>query len=158
MSITLTLLGQAISFALFVLFCMKFVWPPLINALQERQKNISDGLEAADKAHKDLASAQESSTKLIQEGKDQAATIIANANKRAAEIVDEAKNQAEAEKHKIVAAAEEEINRSAQKARGELSDYLEDLVATGVGKIVEKEVDMDKHKAIIDDLGSQLKH
>lgn len=137
---------------------MKYVWPPLINALRERQKNISDGIEAADRAHKDLAEAKENSANLVQEGKDQAATIIANANKRASELVDEAKNQAESEKQRIMASADEEINRSAQKARGELSDYLEDLVATGVGKIVEKEVDMAKHKAIIDDLGSQLKH
>ena len=158
MSITLTLLGQAISFGIFVLFCMKFVWPPLINALQERQKNISDGLEAAERGHKDLAEAKEKSAGLLQEGKDQAATIIANANKRASEILEEAKSQAETEKRRIMASADEEISKSAQKARGELSEYLEGLVATGVSKIVEKEVDMSKHKAIIDDLGSQLKH
>lgn len=158
MNITLTILGQAISFAIFIFFCMKYVWPPLIKALQDRQKNISDGLEAAAQAHQDLADAKETSANLVQEGRDQVATIIAKANARASEIVEEAKGQAETEKARILASANEEINRSAQKARGELCDYLEDLVAEGVGKIVGKEVDMTAHKAIIDDLDSQLKH
>lgn len=157
MNIGITLLGQAISFAIFVAFCMKFVWPPLINALRERQKNISDGLAAADKARADLAQAEKTVSEMVQEGKNQATTIIANANKRAATIVEEAKDQAETEKQRIIVAAEEEIKLGAQKARTELSSSLQGLVIEGVGKIIGKEVDITTHKEVINDLESHLK-
>ena len=157
MSITLTLIGQAISFALFVLFCMKFVWPPLISALRDRQKNISDGLEAAEKGKKDLEAAQESADKIVKEAKEQAASIVANANSSASGIIEDAKKQAEVEKQRIVASATEEINMSAQKTRSELGGALTDLVVQGVSKIIGKEVDMSAHKASLDDLSSTLK-
>lgn len=157
MSITLTIIGQAISFAIFVLFCMKFVWPPLINALRERQKTISDGLTAAAKAHDDLAAAQKTADTLVKEGKEQAATIVANANKRAATIVEEAKAQAEAEKTRIISSADDEIQRNLQKTRSELGGSLQALVVDGVRKIIGKEVDVSTHKSIIDGLESQIK-
>ncbi len=157
MNITLTLLGQAISFAIFVLFCMKFVWPPIIGALRERQKNISDGLQAAEKAHLDLAQAEKKSAEIVQEGKNQASVIIANANKRAATIVEEAKHQAEDEKERILNTADQEIKQNTERARGELRTSLSSLISQGVNKIIGKEVDISTHQSIISQLDSEMK-
>jgi F-type H+-transporting ATPase subunit b len=90
-NINLTLIGQIIAFAVFVAFCMKFVWPPLINAMQERAKKIADGLDAANRAERDLKLAQEKATSQMREAKEQAAQVIEQANKRATQIIDEAK-------------------------------------------------------------------
>ena len=102
MNINATLLGQAISFALFVWFCMKYVWPPLVNALAEREKKISDGLAAADRASKDLELAQKKAVEELKEAKAQAATLIEQANKRSAQIVDEAKETARQEGERLL--------------------------------------------------------
>lgn len=157
MNITLTLLGQAISFALFVFFCMKFVWPPVIGALRDRQKNISDGLQAAEQARLDLQQAEVKQGEMLQEGKAQASVIIANANKRAASIIEDAKTQAEEEKSRILVMANQEIKQNTEKARSELSSSLSVLISQGVNKIVGKEVDISAHKSIINDLDSRLK-
>ena len=97
MSINATLIGQVIWFALFVFFCMKFVWPPIVGALNERKQKIAEGLSAADRAERDLELAQEKATANLKEAKDKAAEILDQANKRANQIVEEAKDQARAE-------------------------------------------------------------
>lgn len=103
MNINATLLGQAISFAIFVWFCMQYVWPPLTAALAERQKKIAEGLSAADKAQRDLASAQDQVAQEMKAIKEQAAQLIEQANRRASQLVEEAKGQAQAESDRIKA-------------------------------------------------------
>jgi len=148
-SITLTLLGQAIAFTLFVGFCMKFVWPPLMAILRERQKKISDGLEAAEKAQDDLLQAKEKVGVLVAEGKKQAQTILANAHKQADQIVEDARQNAETEKQRILTSAQQEIAQGISEARAGLYREIGSLVSQGVNKILDKEVDMSSHKSIL---------
>ena len=102
MNINLTILGQAIAFFIFVVFCMKYVWPPVIAALQERQKKIADGLAASDRAAKDLELTQEKSAQELRQAKEQAAALIEQANKRANQIVEGSKEDARKEGEKIL--------------------------------------------------------
>lgn len=152
MNITLTLLGQAIAFTLFVLFCMRFVWPPIMAILHERQKKISDGLQAAEKGHSDLALAQEKAQSLVKDSKGQAQQILANAHKQAARIVEQAKQDAEAEKQRILGSAEQEIEQEVSQARTGLYKDLGRLISEGINKILDKEVDVKAHKDIVDSL------
>ena len=109
MNLNATILGQAIAFVLFVLFCMKYVWPPLMAAIEKRQKEIADGLASAERAHKDLDLAKASATDQLKKAKAEAQVIIEQANKRRSQILDEAKAEAEQERTKIVAQAQAEI-------------------------------------------------
>ncbi|GHL61966.1 ATP synthase subunit b [Escherichia coli] len=119
MNLNATILGQAIAFVLFVLFCMKYVWPPLMAAIEKRQKEIADGLASAERAHKDLDLAKASATDQLKKAKAEAQVIIEQANKRRSQILDEAKAEAEQERTKIVAGgAESEAER--KRAREEL--------------------------------------
>ena len=117
MNINLTILGQAIAFFIFVVFCMKYVWPPVIAALQERQKKIADGLAASDRAAKDLELTQEKSAQELRQAKEQAAALIEQANKRANQIVEGSKEDARKEGEKILAQAQAEIEQQRIKAR-----------------------------------------
>ena len=120
MNINLTLIGQTLTFFIFVWFCAKFVWPALINIMEEREKKIADGLQAAERADKDLELAQKRATEQLREAKDQAATIIEQANKRATQIVDEAKDQAKVEADRLITAAKAEIEQESNRAKEEL--------------------------------------
>ena len=156
MNINATLLGQAIAFALFVIFCMKYVWPPVVGALRERQKNIADGLAAASRAEGDLELAQKKATEKIKVAKDQASELIAHANKRADGIVDEAKNQANEERARILASAQAEIEQEANRAREELRASVARLAIEGATSILKKEVDEKAHAELLDNLAQQL--
>lgn len=112
MNLNATILGQAIAFILFVWFCMKYVWPPLMAAIEKRQKEIADGLASAERAHKDLDLAKASATDQLKKAKAEAQVIIEQANKRRAQILDEAKTEAEQERTKIVAQAQAEMKPS----------------------------------------------
>ncbi len=120
MNINATLIGQAIMFALFVWFCMKFIWPPLITALENRKKQIADGLAAAERGKHDLDLAAKRSAEILREAKEKAAEIIANGDKRATEIVEEAKNQAKAEGDRILTGAKAEIEQEVFRAKEQL--------------------------------------
>ena len=117
MNINMTLLGQMIAFAIFIWFCMKYVWPPLINAMQERQKKIAEGLQEADRAAKDLELAQKKATDLLREAKEQAAQLIDQANKRGNQLIEEAKDQARAEGDRLKTAAQADIEQEVQRAK-----------------------------------------
>ena len=152
MNITLTLFGQAIAFTLFVGFCMKFVWPPLMAVLRERRKNISDGLQAAEMAQKDLLEAKEKADVLVEEGRKQAQRILANAHKQADQIIEDARRTAESEKQRILGSAEQEIEQGVSEARAGLYKELGRLISEGVNKILDREVNMNTHKSIVDSL------
>jgi F-type H+-transporting ATPase subunit b len=156
MNINATLFGQAIAFALFVWFCMKFVWPPLIAAIEDRQKKISDGLTQAERAGKDLELAQAKSVEKLKEAKTQAAEIIEQANKRRAQIVDEAKMEAESERAKIVAQGEAEVEGERSRAREELRQQVSALAIAGAEKIIKRSIDKEANSDIIDQLVAEL--
>lgn len=156
MSITLTLIGQSITFFVFVYFCMKVVWPALIKIMQEREKRIADGLEAAERADKDLELAQKKVSEQLKEAKSQAASIVEQANKRATQIVEEAKAQAVVEADRIKAAANAEIEREVSQAREELRKKVAVLALTGAEKVLGKSVDANAHSDMLNKLASEL--
>jgi len=156
MNINATLLGQLISFIIFVWFCMKFVWPPLTAALAERQKKIAEGLSAADKAQDDLKSAQEQVAKELQSAKDQTAQLLDQANRRANQMVEEAKAQAQVESERIKAQARDEITQEINRARDALRAQVAALAIAGAEKILQAQVDANAHAAMLNQLATEL--
>ncbi len=156
MNINMTLIGQMISFALFVWFCMKFVWPPVTQAMRERQAKIAEGLDAANRAERDLELAQEKATSQMRESKEQAAEIIENANKRANQIIDEAKEAAKAEGARLVAAAQAEVEQEVNRAKETLRAQVSELAVAGAAKILGKSVDASAHDDLLNKLADEL--
>jgi len=155
-NINLTMIGQAISFFIFVVFCMKYVWPPLMAALQERQKKIADGLAASDRAARDLELAQEKAAKELREAKQEAAALIEQANKRANQIVEASKDDARREGEKLIDQARSEIEQQRHQAREALRAEIATLAVAGAEKILEKSVDAKAHSEMLDKLAAEL--
>ena len=156
MNINLTMLGQSISFILFVLFCMKYVWPPLTRIMKERQKLISDGLQNAAAAEKQLEQANDAAVLELDEAKKQAAELIAQARNRASQIEEEAKTTATQEAARIVAGAQDEIDQEINRAREELRAMVGALAVEGAEKILEASVDRTAHESMLSKLAGQL--
>lgn len=156
MNINLTLIGQSIAFLFFVWFCMKYVWPPLLNAMKEREQKMASGLQNAEKATRDLEAAQERADETIREAKQQAAELIEQANRRAAQLVDEAKNQAREEGERLKSAAQSEIEQEAQRAKEELRKQVSVLAIAGAEKILQAQVDSKAHADMLDQLAKEL--
>lgn len=156
MNINLTLIGQSISFFFFVLFCMKFVWPALISIMEEREKKIADGLEAADRADKDLELAKKNAMQQMQTAKQEAAAIIEQANKRSNQIVEEAKDQAVAEGNRLKAAAQAQIEQDVNRAKEELRNKVSVLVLAGAEKVLGASIDEKANSELVDQLAAQL--
>ncbi|CAM4117891.1 MULTISPECIES: F0F1 ATP synthase subunit B [Vibrio] len=156
MEMNATLLGQAISFAMFVWFCMKYVWPPIIEAIEERQKKIADGLSAAERAEKNLNLAQANASEQLKEAKRTATEIIDSANKRKAQIIDEAREDAQAERQKILAQAEAEVEADRSRARDELRKQVATLAIAGAEKILERSIDKDAQQDILENITAKL--
>lgn len=156
MNINMTIIGQAIWFVLFVLFCMKFVWPPITRALEERKQKIAEGLSAADRAERDLALAQEKATANLKEAKDKAAEIIDQANRRANQILEDAKEAARAEGERLIAQAQAEIDREINGAREKLRTEVSALALAGAEKVLAAEVNRDAHGKMLEQLAAQL--
>jgi len=152
----LTLLGQAISLALFVWFCMRFIWPHLINALAERQKRVADGLAAADAGHKKLDEAQSKYEALLNEGRQQAATLVSQAQKRGGEIVDEAKKTAKVEHDRIVEAGKHEVAQEKELVREELRTKVAALALAGAEQVLMREVDKKAHNEVLAKISAGL--
>nr|WP_281430380.1 F0F1 ATP synthase subunit B [Salinicola acroporae] len=152
----LTLIGQAIAFAVFVWFCMKYVWPPVMQALQERQKKIADGLDAASRATRDLELAQEKAEETLRESKEQAQQILEQANKRANQIVEEARDNARAEGERIIESARSEIDQEINRAKEELRAQVSLLAVAGAERILESSIDEAKHRELVDKLAAEL--
>lgn len=156
MNINLTLFGQLISFLFFIWFCKKFVWTAIISAMEERQKKIADGLDAADRASRDLELAQEKATEKLKEAKHEAAAIIEQANKRASQIVDEAKQQAKTEGDRLKTAAQAEIEQEVNRAKEELRKRVATLALAGAEKILQANIDENVNRELVDNLAAQL--
>ena len=157
MNINATLVGQTLAFFLFVWFCKKFVWPPMVNAMQERQKRIADGLAAAEKGQQAQEVAEKEAAQLLSEAKSQAAEIIANAEKRGSAVVEEAKETAVSEKERIIASAQAEVEQDVHSAREALRGQVSSIAVAAAGKIVNKEIDEQTHADLLEDLVKQLK-
>jgi F-type H+-transporting ATPase subunit b len=151
-----TLIGQLVTFAIFVWFTMKFVWPMLLKQMEERETRIADGLAAAEQGQKDFAEAQKKSSAEINKGKEQAATIIAQGQKRHDEIVEEAKEDARAESDRIKENALAEIEQEKEKARQELRNQVAALAIAGAEQILMKEVDQSAHNEVLAKISQQL--
>jgi len=156
MNINLTLIGQAISFAMFVAFCMKFVWPPLIGALRSRQATIAEGLAAAEQSAQAQQSAEAEVQQMVADAKTQAAEIVSQAQRRGSEIVDEAKLQAVSESDRIKTGAQAELDQEVVGAKEELRRHVSSVAVAGAEKILQREVDANAHAAILDDLIAKI--
>ena len=156
MNINLTLFGQMVTFAIFVWFCMKFVWPVIIGAMEERQLKIAEGLDAADRSVRDLEAAQDKVANQMKEAKQEASGIVDQAHKRANQIVDEAKVLAVAEGVRLKVAAEAEIEQVINSAKEELRSAVAGLALAGAEKILEASIDDKANRVLIDKLAAQL--
>lgn len=156
MQINATFLGQAIAFAILIWFSWKFIWPPLMKAIEDRQQKIAEGLAAADNAQKNLAQAEEKVAEELKLARAKANEIIEQAHQRANQIIDQAKNDAVAEAGRQVALAEAEITAAANRAKEDLRKQVSALAVSGAEKLLKREIDANAHKALIDELAAQL--
>ena len=156
MNLNLTLIGQAISFAIFVWFCMRFVWPPVHEALAERQKKIAEGLDAAARAQRDLDLAQDAAQQRLREAKEQAAGILEQANRRGDRIVAEARDQARGEGERLKEAALAEIEQEKMRAKEELRAQVAALAIAGAEKILQRAVNDEVDQTLLDRLADEL--
>ncbi len=152
MNINLTLIGQSVVFIFFVWFTMKFVWPPIVGALEARKKEIADGLAAGEKGKNSLKLAEKRVVDVIKGGKDKAAELIGNAERQATEIVDGAKDRGRREAEKIIEAAQAEIEQQTNQARETLRQQVSEIVVAATGKVLEKEIDAKTHARLIDNV------
>jgi F-type H+-transporting ATPase subunit b len=155
-NINLTLIGQMLAFVAFVAFCMKFVWPPILAAMQEREQKIADGLAAADKASQDLEHAKEKAVERLREAKEEAASIVDAANRRANQIVEEAKSAAVVEADRVKAAAKAEIDQEANRAREQLRGQVAALSLAGAEQVLGASIDANAHSDLLDKLAAEL--
>jgi F-type H+-transporting ATPase subunit b len=156
MNINATLIGQAIAFFLFVVFCMKYVWPPILHALEERKKKIADGLAAGEHGKREQALAEDRAKELLREAKEQAGEIITRADKRAAEIVDESKGDAKAEGERLLTAAKADINQELNRVKEDLRGQVVSIALAGASKVLEREVDETAHAELMNKLAAEI--
>ena len=156
MNINLTLFSQALSFAILIWFTAKFVWPPLMAAIEARQKTIAEGLAAAERVKTDLELAAKRSTEVIREAKEKAAEIIALGDKRVSEMIEEAKVQAKAEGDRIITGAKAEIDQEVFRARELLRTQVSAVALAGAGKILGREIDAKAHNDLLEKLVGEI--
>ena len=156
MNINLTLFGQMAAFVVFVWFCMKYVWPPILGAMKEREDKIAEGLAAADRASHDLERAKHEAVERLKEAKEEAAGIVDSANKRANQIVEEAKDAAVVEADRVKASAQAEIEQETNRAREQLRGQVAALSLAGAEKVLGAAIDQKAHKELVDKLASEL--
>lgn len=156
MNFNATLIGQTITFIVFVWFCMKYIWPPLMAALDERNARISEGLAAAQRGQQDLENAQAKISDSLKDAKQQAQEIINQAQKRANEIVDESKDSAREEADKIKVAASADIDQQVTAAREQLRKEVSMIALAGAEQILKREVDAKVHAEVLDELVAQI--
>jgi F-type H+-transporting ATPase subunit b len=156
MDINATLIGQALGFLILVWFTWKFIWPPLLGAIEERQKKIADGLAAADRGQKDLEEAKGKAGDIIREAREKAAQVLEQAHKRSTEVIDEAKHAAVAEGERLVAAARADVTGERTKARDELRREVGQLAVAGAGRLLGREVDAKAHADLLEQLAAEI--
>ena len=156
MNIQFTLIAQALTFAILIWFTVKFVWPPLLNAIENRQKEIADGLAAAREGRASLEMAEKKTTEVLDGAKEKSSEIVSQAEKRASEIIEEAKQNAKNDADRIIANAKSEIQQEVNKAKENLRAQVASLAIEGAQKILEKEIDAKTHSAMLNKLSKDL--
>ncbi len=156
MDINLTLIGQSIAMIVFVWFCMKFIWPPILEALEERQKQIEEGLAAADKGQESLVRAAAEADEIVNEARKQATGILDQAHARANEIVSDGKAGGVKERERQLEAAKAEIEQEANRAREELRGQVSAIAIASAEKILQREIDAKAHDDILGRLAQEL--
>ncbi len=156
MNLNATLVLQSIAMMIFVWFCMKFIWPVLLKAMDERRETIAEGLAASDRAEKELEAAKAEAGEQIRVAREKAGEIVEQANQRHSQILDQAKTDAVAERNRQVAAAEADIAQSANQAREALRTQVASLAVLGAERLLQKEVDADVHRKLLDELIAEI--
>lgn len=156
MDLNLTMLAQAIAFFIFFWFSKKYVWPPLMTAIADRQKKIADGLNAAEEGKRALVEAQAKSDSAMKEARERSQSLFTDGERRANQIIEQAKQTAKVEADRILAAAQEQIAQEKQKAKEQLRDQVAALAVAGAEKILKREVDAKAHSAMLTELKAQL--
>ncbi len=156
MSFNATIIGQVLGFLVLVWFTWKFVWPPLLGAIEERQKKIAAGLAAADRGQKDLEDAKVKAGESMREARERAVQLVDQAQKRGNELIDEAKQTAIAEGERLVSAARAEVSTEAARARDALRREVATLAVAGAGRLLGREVDAKAHADLLDQLAAEL--
>ena len=156
MNINFSLIAQAVAFALFIWFTVRFVWPPLLGAIEARQKQIADGLAAGEQGRKSLELSTRQAEEAVKEARSRAAEIVSQAEKRAAQLIEEAKGAAKDEGAREKAAAKAEIGQEVQRARELLREQVAALAVAGAEKILRREVDARSHAELLDGIKKQL--
>ena len=156
MDINATLIGQTIAMVVFVWFCMKFIWPPIMTAIEERQTEIADGLAAAARGQQSLDKAQAEADGIVEDARKQATTILDQAHARANEIVAEGKEAGAKERERQLAAATAEVEQETNRAREELRGQVSAIAVASAEKILQREIDSSAHEDILSKLAAQL--
>ncbi len=156
MNFNFTLIGQLLAFILFVWFCMRYVWPPMLQILEEREKEVADGLEAASRGKRELEEANTQRASIVEEAKKEAADLVSQAGQRANQMVEDAKSQAQEEADRIKTSAKADLEQAAKKAREEIRSEVSALVVSGAEKILGSEIDQEKNAEIIEEISREL--
>lgn len=156
MNFNATLIGQTIAMIVFVWFCMKYIWPVIMGAIEARQVEIADGLAAAEKGQASLSDAESESTKIIGAARQQAKSILDQAHTRANEIVDAAKGDGESEKQRLLASGEAELEVELNRARDELRGQVAAIAMAGAEQVLSREIGTDTHRELLDGLAAKL--
>jgi len=156
MNLNLSLLAEAATFAILIWVVVRFIWPPLLNAIEQRQKTIADGLAEAERGRSSLAEAAKQRESILKEARDRAHELVAVAEKSAAQRIEESKAQAKTEGDRLVAAAKAQIEQEVQSARQQLREQVAVLAVSGAEKILRREVDAKAHADMLNQLKAQL--
>lgn len=156
MNLNATLVLQSIAMLIFVWFCMKFIWPVLLKSMDERREKIAEGLAASDRAEKALEAANKEAAEAINQARSKAGEIVDQANQRHSQILDQAKDDAVAERKRQVAAGEAEIAQATNQAREALRAQVAGLAVLGASRLLEKEIDADVHRKLLDELIAEI--
>ena len=156
MDFNLTLIGQTVAMIVFVWFCMKWIWPPVMQAIDKRRKEIADGIAAGEKGQKELVDAKKGADGILADARQKAVQVVDIAHKRSSDLVGEAKNLAVQESERIVSQARGEIVNEQTRARDNLRKEVAALAVAGATKVLGREVDAKTHAALLDELAAQL--
>ncbi len=156
MDINLTLIGQSIAMLVFVWFCMKFIWPPLLAAIEERREKIADGLAAGERAQQDLEKAKEEAAEIVADARKNALEVVAQANQRSNDMIDEARGKAASEAERIKAQAHAEIEQEIEQARSALRREVAAIAMGGARQLLGREVDEAANADLLEKLASEL--
>ena len=156
MNINASLIAQMITFLIFVGVTMKYVWPPLMAAVEERRKNIADGLAAAERGQQDLAKAESRVDELVAQARVQATEILDKARSRANEVIAEGKMDGQKERERQIKAAHAEIEQETNRVREELRGQVSAIAVASAEKILKREIDATVHEDLLSDLAGQI--